>query len=67
MFPTLARPCSSAARAPALHEKRRPNLYSGKIDWIEVKWPGPSNVTERLTNLPINRYITIVEGLDKWQ
>jgi hypothetical protein len=33
-----------------------------KIDWIEVKWPQPSGVTERFTDLPIDRYITIVEG-----
>jgi hypothetical protein len=33
-----------------------------KIDWLEVKWPAPSNLMERLTDLPINRYITIVEG-----
>jgi len=38
-----------------------------KIDWIEVKWPGPSSATQRFTNLPINRYITIVEGEGKWK
>jgi hypothetical protein len=37
-----------------------------KIDWLEIKWPQPSAATERLTNLPIDRYITIVEGAGKW-
>jgi enediyne biosynthesis protein E4 len=38
-----------------------------KIDWLEVKWPQPSGAVERFTNLPIDRYITIVEGAGKWQ
>jgi len=33
-----------------------------KIDWLEVKWPQPSGKVERFTDLPIDRYITIVEG-----
>ena len=33
-----------------------------KIDWVEVKWPLPSGKIERFTELPIDRYITIVEG-----
>jgi enediyne biosynthesis protein E4 len=37
-----------------------------KIDWLEVKWPLPGGSTQRLTDLPINRYITIVEGQPKW-
>jgi hypothetical protein len=37
------------------------------IDWLEVKWPQPSGATERFTSLPLNRYITIVEGQGKWQ
>lgn len=37
------------------------------IDWLEVKWPQPSGKTERFTSLPIDRYITIVEGQDKWK
>jgi hypothetical protein len=32
------------------------------IEWLEVKWPQPSGRVERLTGLPIDRYITIVEG-----
>jgi hypothetical protein len=33
-----------------------------KIDWLEVKWPEPSGATERFTDLPIDKYITISEG-----
>ena len=33
-----------------------------KIDSVEVKWPPPSTRVERFTRLPIDRYITIVEG-----
>jgi hypothetical protein len=33
-----------------------------KIDWLEIKWPKPSERIERLTDVPIDRYITIVEG-----
>jgi len=38
-----------------------------KLDWIEIKWPGPSALLQRLTDLPIDRYITITEGETKWQ
>jgi enediyne biosynthesis protein E4 len=37
-----------------------------KIDWLEVKWPMPSGATERFTDLPLDRYITVVEGQGKW-
>jgi hypothetical protein len=33
-----------------------------KIDWVEIKWPAPSSRVERLTNLPIDTYVTVVEG-----
>jgi hypothetical protein len=33
-----------------------------KLDWVEIKWPPPSGKTERLTDLPIDRYIKVVEG-----
>ena len=33
-----------------------------KIDWVEIKWPGPSTKVERLTDLPLDKYVTIVEG-----
>jgi enediyne biosynthesis protein E4 len=38
-----------------------------KIDLLEVKWPQPSGVVERFTDLPVDRYITIVEGQGKWK
>lgn len=37
-----------------------------KIDWLEVKWPQPGGTVERFTRLPIDRYITIVEGSGNW-
>jgi hypothetical protein len=33
-----------------------------KMDWVEVKWPGPSNLVERFAELPIDRYVTLTEG-----
>jgi hypothetical protein len=38
-----------------------------KIDWVEITWPPPSKLKERFTNLPIDRYITIVESEGKWR
>jgi enediyne biosynthesis protein E4 len=38
-----------------------------KIDSLEVKWPQPSGLVERFTDLPLDRYITIVEGQGKWK
>jgi len=38
-----------------------------KIDWLEVMWPQPCGRTERFTDLPIDRYVTIVEGEGKWK
>ncbi|MGA7317550.1 MAG: ASPIC/UnbV domain-containing protein, partial [Silvibacterium sp.] len=38
-----------------------------KVDWLEVYWPQPSGAVERFTDLPIDRYITIVEGTRKWK
>ena len=37
-----------------------------KVDWLEVQWPRPGG-TERFTSLPVDRYITIVEGTGKWK
>jgi hypothetical protein len=33
-----------------------------KVDWLEIKWPEPSGLTEKFTDLPINKYITLSEG-----
>jgi hypothetical protein len=38
-----------------------------KLDWIEVHWPQPSGKIERFTSLPIDRYITIIEGQGTWK
>jgi hypothetical protein len=38
-----------------------------KIDSLEVRWPLPSGAVERFTDLPLNRYITIVEGTGRWK
>jgi enediyne biosynthesis protein E4 len=32
------------------------------LDWLEINWPAPGLKTERLSNVPIDRYMTIVEG-----
>jgi enediyne biosynthesis protein E4 len=40
---------------------------NAKVDWLEIKWPKPSERTERFTNLPVDRYLTIVEGQGKWK
>ncbi len=36
------------------------------MDWLEVKWPLPGGTTQRFADLPSNRYITIIEGENKW-
>jgi enediyne biosynthesis protein E4 len=38
-----------------------------KIDLLEINWPEPSGLKQRFTDLPVDRYITIVEGQDKWK
>ncbi len=38
-----------------------------KMDWIEITWPQPSGMKQRVTDLPIDRYITIREGEDGWK
>ncbi|MGH9542337.1 MAG: CRTAC1 family protein [Terriglobales bacterium] len=32
------------------------------IDWLEVRWPQPSGLVERIAQPPLDRYVTIVEG-----
>jgi hypothetical protein len=36
-----------------------------KVDSVEIKWP--SGRVDKLTNLPLNKYVKIVEGEGKWQ
>jgi enediyne biosynthesis protein E4 len=38
-----------------------------KVDWLEINWPQPSGLKQRFTDLPIDRYITIHEGQQKWE
>jgi len=33
-----------------------------RMDWVEVRWPQPSGRVERFSNLPVDRYIDLVEG-----
>jgi enediyne biosynthesis protein E4 len=33
-----------------------------KVDRLEIRWPQPSTRVDVFTDLPIDRYITIVEG-----
>jgi hypothetical protein len=33
-----------------------------KIDQLEIRWPAPSTRVDTFTELPIDSYITIVEG-----
>src|SRR5919198_1401114 len=35
---------------------------NARIDWVEIQWPPPSGRVERYTDLPVDRYVTIVEG-----
>ncbi len=37
------------------------------VDWIEIQWPAPSGGTQRFTNPPVDRYITVVEGQTSWK
>jgi hypothetical protein len=38
-----------------------------KVDSLDVRWPQPGGSVEHFTDLPTNRYITIVEGTGKWK
>ena len=38
-----------------------------RLDWLEVRWPQPGGAVDRFTDLPIDRYVTIVEGTGKWK
>jgi hypothetical protein len=33
-----------------------------KIEQLEIRWPAPSTLVEMFTDLPVDRYISIVEG-----
>jgi hypothetical protein len=38
-----------------------------KFDWVEIKWPEPSGLVQRFTDLPLDRYVTIRERQAKWE
>jgi len=38
-----------------------------RIDCLGVKWPLLGGGTQRFKDLPIDRYIAIVEGEEKWK
>jgi hypothetical protein len=38
-----------------------------RIECLEVKWPLLGGGTQRFKDLPIDRYIAIVEGEEKWK
>jgi hypothetical protein len=38
-----------------------------KVDWLEVHWPQPGGAVERFTDLPIDRYVTLVESTGRWK
>jgi hypothetical protein len=33
-----------------------------KVDWVEVTWPARAAKPKRFTNLPLDQYVTLVEG-----
>jgi enediyne biosynthesis protein E4 len=35
------------------------------VDFVEITWPQPSGRKERFTDVPVDRYVTIVEGRGK--
>lgn len=35
---------------------------AARLDWVEIRWPLPSGYVERLAEVPIDRYVTVVEG-----
>ena len=35
---------------------------ASKLDWIEIRWPGPSGLIERFSGLQLGKYHRVVEG-----
>jgi hypothetical protein len=35
---------------------------AGKVDWLDIRWPKPSTRVDRFTDLPVNKFVTVVEG-----
>lgn len=38
---------------------------ASKVEWVEIRWPAPSGCVERFINLPIDRYVELIEGQGK--
>jgi len=34
---------------------------AAKVDWVEIRWPKPSGKVQKLTDLPVDRYIAVKE------
>ena len=63
---TMKRGCLKTAGGSFL-SSHDPRVVMGigsnaKIDKLEIHWPLPSGTREIFTDLPIDRYLTIVEG-----
>ena len=37
-----------------------------KCDWVEIHWPKPSTLVQRFNDVPVDRYISVVEG-EQWK
>jgi enediyne biosynthesis protein E4 len=35
---------------------------AGKLDWLEIRWPRPSQRVDRFTSVPTNQYLSVIEG-----
>jgi enediyne biosynthesis protein E4 len=35
---------------------------AAKLDWVEIHWPMPSTRVDRFTSLPMDQYVTLIEG-----
>ncbi len=35
---------------------------AGKVDWLDIRWPKPSTRVDHFTDLPVNKFLTVVEG-----
>ncbi len=34
----------------------------GQVEWVEIKWPRPSQTVDRIVKPAMNRYMVITEG-----
>jgi hypothetical protein len=35
---------------------------AAQADWVEIHWPRPSSAVDRISNVPLNQYLKVVEG-----